>query len=158
MDKETASVGLVLLTALLVFAAVQPVLPSNVQPFSEIGILGPDQTIGQYPTSVSAGDPFLLYGYIGNHQAIASLYKFVVKVGNQSTIVSNSTSSLAPVIFTYSHVLANNQSVVFPVSLALSQPAINQRLIFELWTYDVASSSYVYTGLWDQLFLNVTSG
>ena len=157
MDRETASVALVLVTALLVFAAVQPILPGNQEQFSELGVLGPAQTIGGYPTNVAAGSPFLLYGYIGNHEGTASLYQLLVKVGNESTVVSNSTYARAPTILSYTHVLGQNQSVTFPLNLTLSQPGSGIRLVFELWTYDVTNASYQYSGLWNQLFLNVTS-
>jgi len=157
MDRETAGVALVLVTVLGVFAAVQPILPANSEPFSEIGVLGPSQTIGGYPTSVVAGSPFVLYGYIGNHEGASSYYQFLVKVGNRTTQVSNSTYARAPVIFTYSHVLGDNQTTTFPLTLTLNDTGTDVRLIFELWSYDVATSSYDYTGLWNQLVLNVTS-
>jgi uncharacterized membrane protein len=157
MDKEAASIALVLVTVLAVFAAVQPVLPANSEPFSELGVLGPSQQIGGYPTSVVTGSPFHLYGYIGNHEGVSSYYEFIVKVGNQTTQVSNSTSALAPVVFTYSQILDNNQTTTFPLTLTLSNAGTNVRLIFELWSYNVTSSSYEYTGLWNQLLLNVTS-
>jgi len=157
MDKETATVALAVVTVLAVFAAVEPIIPANGQPFSELGVLGPGQTIGGYPTSVAEGSPIHLYGYIGNHEGVSSYYQLLVKVGNQTTQVSNSTFAQAPVIFTYSHVLANNESTTFPLTLTLASPGTNVRLIFELWSYDVSTSSYAYTGLWNQLFLNVTS-
>jgi uncharacterized membrane protein len=157
MDKEAAGIALVLVTALAVFAAVQPILPSNGEPFSDLGILGPSKTIGGYPTSVLAGSQFHLYGYIGNHEGVPSYYQFLVKVGNQTTRVSNSTAARAPVIFVYSWVLDNNQTTTFPLNLTLSTPGTNLRLIFELWSYNETSSSFAYTGLWNQLFLNVTS-
>ena len=157
MDKETASIALVLVTVLAVFAAIQPILPANSEPFSELGVLGPNQTIGGYPTSVVAGHSFLLYGYIGNHEGASGYYQFLVKVGNQTTQVSNSTYAQAPLIFTYSHVLENNRSTTFPMTLTLGNKGTNVRLIFELWSLDVTSSSYSYTGLWNQLLLNVTS-
>jgi uncharacterized membrane protein len=156
MDKEAASIALVLVTVLAVFAAIQPVLPTNSEPFSELGVLGPNQVLGGYPTSVATGSPFHLYGYIGNHEGVSRYYEFLVKVGNQTTQVSNSTSAQAPVVFTYSRVLDNNQTTTFPLTLTLSNPGTNVRLIFELWSYNVTSSSYGYTGLWNQLLLNVT--
>lgn len=158
MDKETAGIALVLVTVIAVFAAVQPLLPSNAEAFSELGVLGPAKTIGGYPTSVTAGRPFLLYGYIGNHEGIATYYQLLVKAGNQTTSVSNSTYARAPVIFAYSHVLDNNQSTTIPLNLTLGNQGTNVRLIFELWSYNVTSSSFGYTGLWNQLLLNVTSG
>jgi uncharacterized membrane protein len=156
MDKETASIALVLVTVLAVFAAIQPILPANSQPFSELGVLGPSQTIGGYPTSVVAGNPFHLYGYIGNHEGTSSYYQFLVKVGNQTTQVNNSTYAQTPVIYTYSHVLENNQTTTFPLTLTLGSQGTNVRLIFELWSYNVTTSSYGYTGLYAQLWLNVT--
>ncbi len=157
MDKETASIALALVTVLAVFASIQPILPANSEPFSELGVLGPNRAIGGYPTSVAAGQPFLLYGYIGNHEGSSSYYQFLVKVGNQTTQVSNSTSAQAPVIFTYSRVLGNNQSITFPLNLTLTSQGTNVRLVFELWSFDATTSSYAYTGLWNQLLLNVTS-
>jgi uncharacterized membrane protein len=157
MDRDTSRAALALVTVIAVFAAVQPLIPASGQQFSELGILGPNQTVGGYPTSVVAGRPFLLYGYIGNHEGVSSYYQFLVKVGNQTTQVSNSTYAVAPLIFTYSRVLANNQSTTFPLNLTLSSQGTDVRLIFELWSFDVATSNYTYTGLWNQLFLNVTS-
>ena len=156
MDKETATIALVLVTVLAVFAAIQPILPANGEPFSELGVLGPSETIGGYPTSVVVGHPFLLYGYIGNHEGTLSYYQLLVKFGNKTTQISNSTYAQAPVIFTYSHVLDNNQSTTFPLTLTLRNQGTNVRLIFELWSYDLMASSYAYTGLWNQLWLNVT--
>ncbi len=157
MDKETANVALASVALVAVFAAIQPILPANSEPYSELGVLGPSQTIGGYPTSVVAGHPFLLYGYIGNHEGAPSYYQFLVKFGNKTTQISNSAYAQTPVIFTYSHILDNNQSTTFPLSLTLRNQGTNVRVIFELWSFNVATSSYGYTGLWNQLWLNVTS-
>jgi uncharacterized membrane protein len=156
MNRENAGLALALVTVLAVLAAVQPIIPANGEPFSELGVLGPSQTLAGYPTSVTAGSSFLLYGYIGNHEGASSYYQLLVKAGDQGTQVTNSTYAQAPVIFAYSKVLGDNQSTTFPMTLALSSQGTNVRLIFELWSFDVATSSFVYTGLWDQLLLNVT--
>ena len=154
-NKETASVVLVLVTILAVFAVVQPLIPSNSQKFSELGVLGPNQTISGYPTSVTVGQQISLYGYVGNHLDEPSYYQVLVKLGNQSTQISNSTSASAPELSTYYHVLANNQSWIFPINLTMSKNGINQRIIFELWAYNDTTSSFTYTGLWNQLWINV---
>jgi uncharacterized membrane protein len=157
LDKETATMALAVVTILAVLAAVYPVLPQSSQPFSELGILGPNQKIGGYPTNVTAGQQISLYGYVGNHEGAASYYQFMVKLGNQSTLASNSTAASAPVILTSYKVLANNQTVTFPLTIILHQSGTNEKLIFELWRYDAGTSQFSYTGLWDQLFVNVTS-
>jgi uncharacterized membrane protein len=157
MDRRAATAILFAITILAMFTALQPILPARNQPSSELAVLGSNLTFGEYPTSVVVGQPFLLYAYIGNHAGIASYYKLLVKLGNQTTLVSNSTSAQAPVIFTYPRVLDNNQSTTFPMMLTIDQEANNTRLIFELWSYNATNSQFVYTGVWNQLLLNVTS-
>lgn len=156
MDKEVGTIALVLITILAIFVAVQPLIPSNSQTFSELGVLGPNQTIANYPTSLVTGQHFLLYGYVGNHEGTAYYYKVMIKLGDQSTEISNSTSASAPLIATYSHVLDNNQSWTFPIDLSLNKTGTNLKLIFELWTYNFTTSSFQYNGLWTQLYVNVT--
>lgn len=158
MDKGTAGAALALMTALAVFAAVQPVLPQGGQRFSELGILGAGGKVAGYPTSVEAGHPFRLYGYIGNHEGASEYYQVLVKVGNQSTQVDNSTFASAPVLLTYSRVLGDNQSATFPLEITLDTPGTGVRLIFELWSFNVTASAFQYDGLWNQLSVNVTAG
>jgi uncharacterized membrane protein len=157
--RKIALATLVLLTIILVFAALQPIyLPfSNTQKYSELGILGPNQTISGYPTSVLQNQSFTLYGYLVNQKGTAQYYNILVKIGNQSTQISNSTSANAPVIAQYYSSLNNNQTYVFPMNLSINQSGTNERLIFELWSYKISSSggSFVYTGVWDQIWLNV---
>ena len=156
MDRETATIALVLITILAVLAAVYPLLPSNNEPFSELGVLGPTQKIGSYPTNLTVGQRVTLYGYLGDHEGEASYYMLVVKLGNTTTIVSNSTAASAPVILTRYQVLASNQTTTFPVSLSIGTAGTDDRLIFELWRFNTTTSQFYYTGLWNQLFVNVT--
>ena len=156
MDKETATVALALVTILGVFVAIQPMIPTNNERFSELGVLGPNQTIANYPTTLTIGQNFSLYGYIGNHEGVVSYYQLLIKLGNQSTVVTNSTSSSAPLIASYYRVLDDNQSVTFPINLSLDKNGTNLKIIFELWSFNSTISSFQYTGLWNQLYVNVT--
>lgn len=157
MDRETATLALAVVTILAVLAAVAPILPSNAEHFSELGVLGPNQVIGGYPTTVAVGQKFTLYVYVGDHEGQASYYQVFLKAGNQSTQVSNSTSASAPTLLTHSLVLSDNSSAVFPVSVAMPVAGLQQRLIFELWMFNSTTSAFQYTGLWNQLWMNVTS-
>ena len=149
MDKETATIALALVTILAVLAEVYPILPTNSEPFSELGVLGPSQKIGGYPANVTAGQQILLYGYLGNHEGVVSYYQFVVKLGNGSTVVSNSTAAVAPVIYSSDRVLANNQTMTFPLNLSLTTPGTNERVIFELWRFDTGSSQFFFNEGWN---------
>jgi uncharacterized membrane protein len=157
IDRETAGIALVIVTILAVFAAVQPLIPTNSEKFSELGILGPNQTIANYPTSLKVGQPFSLYGYIGNHEGLVEYYRLLIKLGNQSTQISNSSSADLLPLLTYSRIIDDNQSWVFPIGMSINQTGTNLKLIFELWAYNETLGAFQYTGLWDQLYLNVSS-
>ncbi len=157
MDRETATMALAVVTILAVFVAVSPLLPASGERFSEIGVLGPDQKIGGYPTTVVAGHNFSLFGYVGNHEGTVSYYQVMVKAGNQSTVISNSTSANLPPVFTHYLVLADNSSTVFPMILSMPHQGLQQRLIIELWMYNSTTSQFSYTGLYNQIWMNVTS-
>jgi len=158
MYRNVAVVGLFLITVFAVFAALQPIIPSNAQRFSELGVLGPDRVIGGYPTEVTQGSIVNLYGYVVDHQGAVAYYQVEVKLGNSATQVSNTTAADAPEINSYSLVLADNQTSTFPVSLRMDTAGTNLKLIFELWSYNASSAQFTYTGLSDQLYLNVTGG
>jgi len=157
LDRETATLTLAVVTILAVLAAVYPILPSNGEAFSELGVLGPNQKIADYPTNVVVGQQFTLFVYVGNHQGQADYYQVMMKEGNQGTVVSNSTSADVPAVQTNSLVLGDNSSTIFPVSLSMFTAGDNQRLIFELWMLNSTTGSFAYTGLWAQLWMNVSS-
>jgi uncharacterized membrane protein len=148
---------LVSITIIIVIATLATLLPLREQKFSELGILGPDQTIKGYPTSVAVNQPFLLYGFVGNHEGNVENYQLLVKFGDQATIVTNATYANAPVLATYWHILRENETWLFPMNLSVNHAGNNTRIIFELWSYDVPTSGFKYTGLWNQIWLNVTS-
>jgi uncharacterized membrane protein len=157
MNRQTATIILAFITIVVVVAALTPLIPLKQQRFSELGILGPDQTIKGYPTSVAANQSFLLYGYIRNQEGNIEEYQLLVKTGNQTTTVTNTTFANAPIIATYWHILKNSETWLFPMNLSVNRSGTNTRIIFELWSYNVPNSGFEYTGLWNQILLNVTS-
>lgn len=157
MNKQFATIILASITILVIIAALAPLISVREPRYSELGILGPNRTTTGYPTTVPANQSFLLYGFVKNHEGHVENYELLVKVGNQTTMVSNTTYANAPVISTYSQILSENATWTFPMNLSLNQAGNDTRIIFELWFYDIPSSSYEYTGLWDQIWLSVTS-
>ncbi len=157
MNRQIGMIILVSITALIVIAAIAPLLPVREQRFSELGILGPDQTIKAYPTSVAVNRPFLLYGLVGNHEGNVENYQLLVKLGNRTTVVSNVTFANSSVLATYWHIVRENETWLFPMNLSVNHAGNNTKIIFELWSYDVPTSGFKYTGLWNQIWLNVTS-
>jgi len=157
MNRQTATIILASITILIAAAALAPLISVRQPRYSELGILGPDQTAKGYPTSVPANQSFLLYGFVENHEGNIESYQLLVKLGNSSTVVSNATYANAPVLATFWQIVRENETWIFPMTLSVNQAGNNTRIIFELWSYDVPASNFEYTGLWDQIWLNVTA-
>lgn len=128
----------------------------NVEPFSELGILGPNQKIADYPTHVLTGQNFTLYLYVGNHEGQAMYYDVVAKLGDRSSVINENVSLASPPIASYGTVLLNNQTYLSPITLSLDHNGTNVRLVFELWVYQPNSSSFVYDHRFTQLWMNIS--
>ncbi|MEM1674097.1 MAG: DUF1616 domain-containing protein [Candidatus Bathyarchaeia archaeon] len=156
-DEEVLAV----LTAIAVIAAVfggsQVIYAGRVvEPFSELGLLGPSGRIGDYPRSVVAGSPFQLNIYVGNHEGKAVYYRVLAKVGDKSSIINASIPLSAEPIMDIRIVLGHNSSRIIPVNITLYEPITNARLVFEMWVYNESDGAFRYHGRWNQLWINVT--
>jgi uncharacterized membrane protein len=156
MNRQVGMAVIATVTILIIVATIQPLLPVREDRFSELGVLGPTQTIGGYPSRVVVNQSFLLYGFVLNHEGIAENYRLLVKLGSQSTPVTNATYAVAPVLAMYWRIVDANQNWLFPMNLTISQAGADTKLIFELWSYDLSTSSFAYKGLWNQILINVT--
>jgi len=137
------------------FSVSQIVLPRNQgEQFSELGVLGPNMKLGDYPSQVVASDTINLYVYVGNQMGSPIYYTILVKLGNNDTAVD--PAPITP-IQQFSQILPNNQTWTFPVNVTLTQSGINQRIIFELWTYNQTLNQNQYQNIWGQVWLNVTA-
>lgn len=156
IDEEVKAVVSAIIIVALVFAVSQMFLAERiVEPFSEIGLLGPKKKIGDYPREVIVGEPIKLYLYLGNHEGKVMYYVILVKLGNRSTFVNSTIPADAPVIDVYERILAHNETCLIPVILRINRTGINLRLIFEMWIYD-ENLELKYHGRWLQLWINVT--
>lgn len=157
IDEEVKIIALALI-GVMAGIAVYPVLSANriVEPFSEIGVLGPTGKLGDYPRLVKVGTPINLFIYVGNEEGRAEYYQVQVKLGSQAQIVSDVTPLDTPILAKYDFVLMSGQNVTRPVTLSLLQPGINLRLVFEVHVYDGASGGFVYGQRWVQLWMNAT--
>jgi uncharacterized membrane protein len=160
MDKEMKIALLALISLLALVAVWQPVISANNYGFSELAILGPAKTFSGYQMlpnrNITIGEPIFLFGFIANHEGKVEFYQFVVKLGNESTVIGNATSASAPIIYTNMIVLGDGQNYTFPMELRIHTIGQEERLIFELWMYSVSKRDFIYTGLWNELWLNVT--
>jgi hypothetical protein len=148
-----------IIAALLVVIAVASVSYSYIsgrpgEQFSQLGMLGPSQNLTDYPTEVVAGSTVNLYAYVGNNLGAPTWYSVLVKVGDNSTQVNPDQE---PSVTNIDQILLPNSNLTVPVNVTMVQTGINQRIIFELWEFNTTTGSFQYSGLWDQVWLNVTS-
>jgi len=158
LDEEVSAVVLAVLVVAVIFGISQSYFAGRVvEPFSAIALLGPEKKIGDYPREVLVGEEVKLYLYISNFEGKTAYYKVYVKLGNESTTVSNESPAQAPVIATYESILAHQEEKVMPVSLTIDKPMVNAKLIFEMWILDEETMQFKYHGRYLQLWLNVTA-
>lgn len=154
-DLRTVIVGLLLVIA--GFTLFQAFFADRVvEPFSELGILGPELKIGDYPREVVVGEEFDLYLYLGNHMGSVEYYRVDVKLGSRDVNVSDSEPYSAPVLTSYEAVLLDESNTTIPITLSLPVSGVNKRLVFEMHRYDEAIGDFVYHERWNQLWLNVS--
>lgn len=158
IDDEVKAVAIIILL-LSAVVAVYPIFEEGriVEPFSELGLLGPLGKLGDYPRQLVVGQEFNLFLYVGNHEGRSEYYRVEAKVGDQSMNVSDTEPLGVPVFRSWEAVLLNESNTTIPITLSLGEAGLNRRLVFELWRYDSGSHVFVYHQRWTQLWLNVTA-
>ena len=158
IDDEVKAVVLAIIVVVGVFAASQTIYAGRVvEPFSELGLLGPNKKIGDYPKEVVVGLPYRLYIYVGNHEGEVKYYRVLIKLGDAETFINETTPADAPIIHSFDQVLMHNQTVIRPYDMVINSTGTNLRLLVELWSFDPERDEFVYTGRWNQLWLNATA-
>jgi len=155
ISGEVWAVILAIILVGVVFAVSQAIWAKRVvEPFSELGVLGPHMKIGDYPSEIVAGDMLKLYIYVGNHMGKPMLYTVLVKLCNKTTLVDP-----APVkpMMSFTHALLDNETWIFPINVTLTDVGLNWRLVFELWAYNPDTDKVEYLGLSCWLWINVTA-
>jgi uncharacterized membrane protein len=79
--------------------------------FSELYLLGPENTAANYPFNVAVGENYSVYVGVGNHLGSSAYYVLYVKFGNRTDLLPNDTlgtpSSLQP-LYEYRFSIQNN--------------------------------------------------
>jgi len=157
IDEEVGAVILTVIVASLALISPYLLMPRGVvETFSEIGVLGADMRIGDYPRTVATNEALNLCVYIGNHEGRIMYYVVRVKLGDEGTLVDDTTPAGVPVLATYEAILANGQNCTIPVSITLGRPNGHARLIFELWVVGENGTELEYHGRWLQVWIDIT--
>jgi uncharacterized membrane protein len=158
IDDEVKVVMLIMLFTSATIA-IYPILVEYraVEPFSELGVLGPYGKLGDYPRELVVGQEISLFLYVGNHEGRSEYYQVVAKLGDKITNVSDTSPLDRPSVKSWDTILENESNTTIPINISISEAGLNRRLIFELWKYDSSSHTFIYYQRWSQLWLNVTT-
>lgn len=158
IDEEVKAVVMAIIIVAGALSISQIVTSGRVsEPFSALGLLGPNMKIGDYPKTVLVNQTVNLYLFIDNHEGRTIYYIIYVKLGDKLTEINENKSAEAPTLYTYEIILTHGMNTTIPVSLKFSKPMMNARLIFEMWIYDPETRTPRYHGRWNQLWLNITA-
>jgi uncharacterized membrane protein len=154
IDDEVKIISIALILAMGAIAAY-PLISTRViiEPHSEIGVLGPNGVIGDYPTNIKTGDPINLFIHVGNNEGRVKYYRVIVRLvpeNHSDTAVAN-----LQIIDTLDLFLIGGESRELPLNFSISQPSNNLRINFDLYTYDPGMHSFAYR-MRAQLWLSVT--
>jgi uncharacterized membrane protein len=157
-DERIQAVLMIIVLAYGVLTVAPVILGDRVvEPFSELGILGPNMKLGDYPREVALGENVDLYLYIGNHEGALMYYRVIVKQGDQSMNVSDTDPYPGILLHQFEHVLVDERNTTMPISVQLTEPGVNRRMVFELYKYNSEIQGFQYDGIWVQLWMNVTA-
>lgn len=159
MIDDEIKLGAIICIVIVGFIVISPLIEARVliDPYSELGILGPNGVVGGYPNKVVQMEPFNLTLYVGNHEGRAQYYRILAKVGDKAQNVTENLPYNATVIASWDILLPTDRNTTLPIQMIIKQPGLNRRLVFELYRYDPTIDSFVYHHRWNQVWMNVTS-
>jgi uncharacterized membrane protein len=128
--------------------------------FVAIGLLNEDCKIGYYPRNVTLGSNVTLCLYVGNYMSKPVAYKVLYKVAlNASQLPTNTTPSSVGQLAAWVGALSSgsNSTTVVSVPIPSNASTVGSRvsLVFELWLLDTKAGSWVYSGRWADLWVQI---
>ena len=149
---EVWSVIFALIVLVSIFAYSEFYFSRNVvEPFSEFGILGPNLKIGDYPRNVTVGENVNLNIFISNNMGKPTYYVVMAKLRDKESSLDPAPGSPDVII---DLILSHEDERIIPFNFTIINPGLNQRLVFELWTYNVTSKSVEYHDRWGWIWIN----
>jgi len=87
-------------------------LPSGLESFSELWLLGPGHNAKDFPFNVKVNETYSVYVGVGNQLGYSAYYRVFVKFRNQTLplpVNSNSTPNPLPALYEYSFFVRNSE-------------------------------------------------
>lgn len=131
--------------------------------FTAIGLLNEECKIGEYPSIVFLNENLTLCIYVANYLGYPALLQVRYKiVYNLSDLPTNTSPSRAPVLRYINFILPNKEDYTTKISIPIAaNPSYigrNITLVFELWQFEPHNMSWIYSGRWVHLHVELRSG
>lgn len=143
-DSEVAAVVLAVAVVAAAFATAVQFRPQ--QPFTAIGILGPQGKIGGYPGEVAPGTNISLYIYVYNHMGTPIWFRVVGRYVSSPNVTASPNGFYVKELF-----LPNNGSALLPVAFRANSTGLFKA---ELWMYE-PNGTLVYTNETAYIWIHV---
>lgn len=157
LDEEVFAVIIAISIVGSAIAIAQIVRPGLLESFQALGLLNEELKIGDYPKIVYPGQNLTLNIFIYNHRPYPILVQIRYKIGNSSTIPTRDRPSVEPVIKVFEFLVDTKENIVqrIDIPIAITKPSNTVALIFELWIYDIDKREWVYTGVWNHVYVDI---
>ena len=159
LDEEVFAVIIAITIVGSAIAIAQILRPEIVEPFNALGVLNEDCRIGEYPEYVYPRENLTLCIFVYNYRQYPALVQVRFKIGENATLPTNTSPSPSQVVKTFSFLIGSKENVtkvvIVPIAIDRSYEGKKIALIFELWIYDIDKKEWIYTGIWNHLYVNV---
>ncbi len=159
LDEEVFAVILAVSIIASTLGIALVLRPGNIEPFTAIGLLNENCKIGEYPEKAFNESNLRLCIYVENQLGYTGYFKVVYKIASNTSLPTNTTPSPTPIVKEWRFVLASNESIETSVEVPVycPSPPCRMALVFELWEYNIEEKTWMYTGRWVHLYINITS-
>ena len=163
LDEEVFAVVMAIVIIGSILGAVIYIRPmGSGESFVALSILNERCKMGEYPRQIIENSNITLCLSIYNHMGKPIYYKVVYKIGTNTTLPTNTTASPEKPILSWRGVVYDDANNTFLINVPVYVPGNYSpdriALIFELWIYDTSRDEWVYTGIWNHLYVKVIRG
>ncbi len=137
---------------------VYAIITYPVQRFSSIGVLDASGGTTHYPKIIGVNKTVNFTVSVVNQEDMIYYYRVIVKYGDENTTNSLFHPSKNAKELTHFDCILLNELFIFHKMRFKIPEAINKtKIIFELWKYVPLIHEFVYSGMWNHFWVNVTT-
>ena len=144
----------IVIIVVVVIIGVSQLFYSSSTSFTELILLGKNNTLSDYPDIVPVGDNVTFTVAVYNHLGYTGFYKILVKIDRGGKTSNTSAQSALHVLREHYVIVPDNSSSIIRFHIVFNESG-KYRLIFELLRYDLTSREFVYDGIWVHKWVDI---